>query len=100
MKSLANLSFFVFRLLFTSIAALCCQIFLIVRYPDYLLIVQETVKKNSAAFFQQIDISSSYKVAYNLINGDGIVVHTFFVLLAFLAIYIILTPTKMIRPSR
>ena len=97
MKSLASLSLFVFRLLITSLVALCCQIFLIVRYPDYLLVVQEAVKKYSTIFFQNLDIGSSYKVAYNLINGDGIVVHTLFVLLAFTAIFILLMPVRLLR---
>lgn len=97
MKQLASFSLFIFRLLLTSAMALSCQIFLVVKYPDYLLIVQEAVKKLAAAAFQTTSVSSSYRVAYNLLNGDGIIVHTFFVLLAFLFIFILLTPVRLLH---
>ena len=97
MNQLASFSLFLFRLLLTSTMALCCQIFLIVKYPDYLLVVQEAVKKFASTLFQSISLNSSYRVAYNLINGDGIIVHTVFVLMAFVAIYLILTPLRLFR---
>ncbi|MBX2867822.1 MAG: hypothetical protein KTR18_04075 [Acidiferrobacterales bacterium] len=94
MKTFASFSLFVFRLVLTSALALWFQIFLIVRFPDYLLVVQDLVKQFSRSFFKNLDIDSSYQVAYNLINGDGLVVHTCFVLLAFTVLYVIFTPAK------
>jgi len=89
MQAFASFSVFVSRLLLTSIIALCFQIFLIVKQPDYLLTVQEAVRSISRTIFQFMDMESSYQVAYNLINGDGLIVHTFFVFLAFILLFLI-----------
>ncbi len=100
MTSIASFTLFIFRLMLTSTLALSCQVYLIIKHPEYLLTVQETIKLGSVSLFQQINLASNYRVAYNLINGDGIVVHTLFVLLAFSAIYIVLSPLKLIRSKK
>lgn len=97
MQAFASFSVFVTRLLLTSIMALCFQIFLIVKQPDYLLTVQEAVRTVSRATFQFMDMQSSYQVAYNLINGDGLIVHTFFVFLAFILLFLIFLPGSLLR---
>ena len=95
MKQIASFSLFILRLVVTSSLALCSQVFLIVKFPDYLLSVQEMVKSLSVKFFDYIQLEPSYRVAYNLVNGDGIVVHTLFVLVAFAIIYFLLTPFRL-----
>jgi len=97
MKQIAGFAVFLTRLLVTSVVALCCQILLVVQYPDYLLLIQEAVKLGSSMVFEAIKLASGYRVAYNLLNGDGIVVHTIFVLLAFTALYIMFLPFRMMR---
>ncbi len=100
MQAIASFSIFVARLLLTSIIALCFQIFLIVKQPDYLLTVQEAVRTFSRGVFQIIDLQSSYQVAYNLINGDGIIVHTFFVFLAFVLLFLLFLPGTLLQRAR
>jgi hypothetical protein len=100
MGSIASFTLFVARLMLTSTLALSCQVYLIVKHPEYLLTVQEAIKLGSVSLFQRIDLASSYRVAYNLINGDGIVVHTLFVLLAFSAIYIVLSPLRLLHRKK
>ncbi len=97
MSKIASFTLFISRLLLTSTLALICQIFLIVKYPEYLLKIQEAIKIGSVSLFKEVNLGSSYRVAYNLINGDGIVVHTLFVLLAFTVIYIVFSPLKWLR---
>ncbi len=97
MYHLATFSLFVFRLILTSAVALAFQIFLIVKRPDWLLSVQETVKGLSVDLFRLINTDSSYRVAYNLINGDGLVVHTFFVFIAFVVLFALFLPAKLFR---
>ncbi|MGB5705200.1 MAG: hypothetical protein WBM41_00100 [Arenicellales bacterium] len=97
MKQIAGVAVFLTRLLVTSVVALCCQILLVVQYPDYLLVIQESVKLGSSMVFETIKLASSYRVAYNLLNGDGIVVHTIFVLLAFTVLYIMFLLFRMMR---
>ena len=99
MKQLAGISVFLTRVMFCSLLALACQIFLVVRYPDLMLTVQEWVKQASISTFEEARMASAYRVAYNLLNGDGILVHTLFVMLAFLALYLLFTPLRLlIRP--
>ena len=101
MKRLAGISLFLARVLLCSLLALGCQVYLVVRHPDLLLSVQEWVKGGSVQLFDQVNMDSAYRVAYNLLNGDGIVVHTVFVLLAFVVLYLLLTPARMlVRPRR
>jgi len=100
MQAFASFSVFITRLVLTSFIALCFQIFLIVKQPDYLLTVQEAVRTFSRATFKFIDLQSSYQVAYNLVNGDGIVVHTFFVFLAFVLLFLIFLPGNLLRRAR
>ena len=101
MKQLAGISLFLTRVLLCSLLALSCQVYLVVRYPDLLLAVQEWVKGASVRLFSTVHLDSAYRVAYNLLNGDGIVVHTVFVLLAFIVLYLLLTPARLLlRPRR
>lgn len=91
---------FLVRLLVTSVMALCIQILLFVRYPDILLEVQEAVKRGSVWGFEQVSMQSSYRVAYNLLNADGILVHTLFVMLSFTVIYILFIPVRYLLRNR
>jgi hypothetical protein len=100
MKQIAGFTIFLTRLLVTSVLALSCQILLVVQYPDYLLIIQEAVKRGSALLFETVRLTSSYRVAYNLLNGDGIVVHTLFVILAFSLLYILFIPVRVMRGKK
>ena len=74
------------RVVATSILALCLQIFLTIRHPDYLLWIQEAVRAGSKALSAIMDIPANYRVAYNLLNGDGILVHTVFILIVFVGL--------------
>jgi hypothetical protein len=101
MKQLAGISLFLTRVLLCSMLALGCQVYLVARHPNWLLMVQEWIKQASVRVFNGIHMDSTYRVAYNLLNGDGILVHTVFVLLAFLALYLALAPARMLlRPRR
>ncbi|MDE0279783.1 MAG: hypothetical protein OXN16_01685 [Gammaproteobacteria bacterium] len=88
------------RVLFCSLLALACQVFLVVRHPDLLLVVQEWVKQGSVSTFEGVYMAPGYRVAYNLLNGDGILVHTLFVILALLAYQLAASPFRLLTPSR
>lgn len=88
------------RVLFCSLLALACQVFLVVRYPDLLLVVQEWVKQGSVDAFEGVRMASAYRVAYNLLNGDGILVHTLFVIAALLVYQLVVSPFRLRTPSR
>ncbi|MDE0716077.1 MAG: hypothetical protein OXI10_14615 [Gammaproteobacteria bacterium] len=45
-------------------------------------------------------MAPGYSVAYNLLNGDGILVHTLFVILALLAYQLAASPFRLLTPSR
>ena len=92
MSSFTRFSSFLFRILITSVMALCIQIGLFVRYPDWLLAVQEAIKRSTVWGFEQTSLQSSYRVAFNLLNGDGILVHTAFVMLSFTVLYLLFLP--------
>ena len=96
MKTLSRLSFFLFRLLVTSILALCIQILLFIHYPDWLLEVQEMVKYLTIKAFEHGAIKSAYRAAFNLLNGDGILVHTVFVMLSFTILYVAFLPLRLL----
>ncbi len=100
MRQLAGLSLFLTRVLLCSLLALGCQIYLAVRHSDMLLVVQEWVKQGSVRLFEEVHVAAAYRVAYNILNGDGIVVHTFFVLCAFLALYLLMTPVRFLARVR
>ncbi len=100
MKQLAGISVFLTRVMFCSLLALACQVFLVVQYPDLMLTVQEWVKQASINAFEETRMASAYRVAYNLLNGDGILVHTLFVMLAFLALYLLLAPLRLLLRPR
>lgn len=93
----ARFSSFLFRLLITSIMALCIQIGLFVKLPNWLLLVQEAIKQGTVWGFEQISLQSSYRVAFNLLNGDGILVHTVFVMLSFAFLYLLFLPVRLVR---
>jgi len=100
MSSFARFSSFLFRLLITSAMALCIQIGLFVKYPDWLLVVQETIKRGTVWGFEQASMQSSYRVAFNLLNGDGILVHTAFVMLSFTFLYLLFIPVRLVTRKR
>jgi len=77
-----------------SLIGLALQIIMVVRTPQHLLAIQESVKTWVSQGFELVQIESQYRVAYNLIGGDNILVHTFFVLIAYLAILVITLPFR------
>ena len=99
MKSLLRILLLGARVVVASFLALAIQIALLVRSPDYLLTVQEGIKTSASGFFATIETQSQYHVAYNLIGGDNIVVHTLFVLISYIAILLILLPFSTRRVS-
>ena len=99
MNSLLRILLLGARVVLASFVALGIQIALLIRSPDYLLTVQEGIKASASGFFNAIQTQSQYHVAYNLIGGDNIVVHTFFVLIAYIAILLILLPFSSRRVS-
>jgi hypothetical protein len=98
MKSLMRISLLGMRLVLASALGLCLQVALVVNRPDQLLLVQEQVRIHTIKLFSMIDINPGYQVAYNLIGGDNIIVHTLCVLVAYVAILILLLPFR--RPQR
>jgi len=87
------------RLILASIIGLCLQIVMVVKTPDQLLSVQEQVKIQVVNAFNLIDIGAQYRVAYNLIGGDNILVHTMFVLVAYLLMLTLLLPFNRKKKS-
>jgi len=87
------------RVVLASLIALAIQIVLLIKSPDYLLTVQEGFKSSASVLFAAVETQSQYHVAYNLIGGDNIVVHTFFVLISYIAILLILLPFSTRRVS-
>jgi hypothetical protein len=99
MNSIANILFLGARVILASLIALTLQILMLVKLPDQLLRVQEGMKSLAAGFFDEVNVESRYHVAYNLIGGDNIIVHTFFVLIAYVGILILLLPFKSRRSN-
>ena len=100
MKRFVKFMGFPARVLFCSLLALACQVFLVVRQPDLLLAVQEWVKRGSVHTFEGIQVAPGYRVAYNLLNGDGILVHTLFVIVALVAVQLATTPFGLLSRPR
>jgi hypothetical protein len=88
------------RVVLASIIALAIQLVLLVKKSDYLLDVQEGFKNFASSAFDNLDINPQYHVGYNLIGGDNIVVHTFFVLIAYIAILLLILPFRSRRSRR
>jgi len=82
------------RVVLASIIALAIQLVLLVKKSDYLLGVQEGMKDFASTAFANLDINPQYHVGYNLIGGDNIVVHTLFVVIAYVAILILILPFR------
>ena len=92
MNSTLNLLFLSGRVVLASLIGLSLQIILVVKAPEYLLSIQESVKSTMSQGFEVFSIGSQYHVAYNLIGGDNIVIHTLFVLVAYILILLVLLP--------
>ena len=88
------------RVVLASIIALAIQLVLLVKKSDYLLGVQEGMKDFASTAFANLDINSQYHVGYNLIGGDNIVVHTLFVVIAYVAILILILPFRSGKSPR
>ena len=99
MKSIATILFLGARVILASLIALVLQVLMLVKLPDQLLRVQEGMKSLASGFFDTVNVESQYHVAYNLIGGDNIIVHTFFVLIAYIGILILLLPFTTRRSS-
>ena len=80
-----------------SLIGLSLQLVMLVKQPEYLLQIQEKMKIMASSVFSEIDIGSQYHVGYNLIGGDNIIVHTLFVLVAYIGILLILLPFRIFR---
>lgn len=84
------------RVVLASLIALFLQLVMLVKQPEYLLHIQEYLKYLASMVFSSIEINSQYQVGYNLIGGDNIIVHTLFVLVAYIGVLIFLVPFKKI----
>lgn len=91
-----GLLFLLTRLAVISILALSLQIYLAVEQSKIFLMVQNWVHSMMTQLFSQININPAFQVSYNFLNGDGIIVHTLFVLLTFVVLY----PLSLLIPSR
>ena len=93
-KNLTSIPLLGSRVLLASVIGLLIQISLLVKQSDYLLQIQESTKRFISLAFNFFDLNSQYYVGYNLIGGDKIIVHTFFVLVAYIAILLITLPFR------
>lgn len=100
MNSLSTIIFLGGRVVLASIIGLTLQIIMLVRIPDHLLTIQEGIKTMASRIFDTLNVQSQYHVAYNLTGGDNIIVHTFFVLVAYVGILILLLLFKSSNPAR
>ena len=98
MNSFVTIIFLGARVVLASVIGLAIQILLLVRDSDSLLVIQENMKDLASYVFSSFDMNSQYHVGYNLIGGDNIIVHTFFVLIAYIAILILLLPFRRKAP--
>ncbi len=71
------------RLTIISLLALYLQIFLAINNSSALLYLQNGIHKLSRLVFDQLDTSSTVQVTYNFLNGNNILVHTIFILVAY-----------------
>ncbi len=85
------------RVVVASLIGLSLQLLMLVKQPDFLLRIQEKMKDMASTVFSSIEINSQYHVGYNLIGGDNIIVHTLFVLVAYIGILLILLPLRKVR---
>ncbi len=90
MSSLFSILLLGARVVLASVIGLAIQLVLLVKQSDHLLQIQESMKNLASSVFDNIAVNSQYHVGYNLIGGDNIIVHTFFVLIAYIAILLIL----------
>ena len=94
MNNLVSVFLLSSRVVVASLLGLSMQLILLVRNSDLLLKIQEGMKEIAAYFFRFVNLEPQYQVGYNLIGGDNIVVHTFFVLIAYVAILLLLMPFR------
>ncbi|WP_423909568.1 hypothetical protein [Candidatus Spongiihabitans sp.] len=100
MNSLSTIIFLGGRVVLASIIGLTVQIIMLVTIPDHLLTIHEGMKTMASRIFDTLNVQSQYPVAYNLTGGDNIIVHTFFVLVAYVGILILLLLFKSSKPAR
>ena len=94
MNSLLSIFLLSARVVVASVIGLGIQLFLLVRNSELLLDIQEAMKDLASSFFSSINVDPQYHVGYNLIGGDNIVVHTLFVLIAYILILVMLLPFR------
>ena len=99
MNTISTIIFLGVRVVLASLIGLTLQIAMLVKLPEHLLTIQEGMKSMASNVFTMINVDSQYQVAYNLIGGDNIIVHTFFVLIAYVAILILILPFRPRRSS-
>lgn len=99
MTNFSTILFLGARVILASIIGLILQIVMLVKIPDYLLAIQETIKTMASSAFDTLNVGSQYHIAYNLIGGDNIIVHTFFVLVAYIAILLLVLAFKPNRSA-
>ncbi len=99
MNTISTIIFLGVRVVLASLIGLTLQIAMLVKSPEHLLTIQEGLKSMASDVFTTISVDSQYQVAYNLIGGDNIIVHTFFVLVAYIGILILIIPFKPRKSS-
>ncbi|MEM7194826.1 MAG: hypothetical protein AAF402_07750 [Pseudomonadota bacterium] len=72
------------RLVLASVLALIAQIYLLLNKSDWLLYVQDNIEILVSRLFEFSSVHAQYQAAYHLVNGHNLLVHTFFVLLAYI----------------
>lgn len=97
MNSLFSILLLGARVVLASVIGLAIQLVLLVKQSDHLLKIQESMKNLASVTFDNLTINTQYHVGYNLIGGDNIIVHTFFVLIAYIGILLVLLPLKRLR---
>lgn len=100
MNSLVSIILLGGRVVLASVIGLAIQLVLLVKKSEYLLDVQEGIKNFASGIFASLDVNPQYHVGYNLIGGDNIVVHTFFVLIAYVTILLLILPFRPRKPRR
>ncbi len=100
MSNISTIIFLGTRVILASIIGLMLQIGLLVKLPDFLLFIQEAIKATASNMLDTLQVDPQYHIAYNLIGGDNIIVHTFFVLLAYISILVLVLIFKSRKSSR
>ncbi len=77
------------RLTVISLLALYLQIMLAINSSSLLLSLQNWIHNAARSVFSLVDANSTFQVTYNFLNGNNIIVHTLFILVAYFIAYLL-----------